>query len=202
MAPEPFRTQLYRRQRVLDLVSKASSDISPRRDALCPDERRHVIEHHDGAVNAIGICRQGRGGYGQMDLSAIGPERDFLGGSIAAAWARVHQHACQRLQTGALEHAGRRLTENRSVENQQSSRCTIDRADPSLGVYRDHPSRDSFENRFDILAATVDLKTLAFEIPARPLKPVTARRQLARQGIERLDQRPELVLALRLDAMV
>ena len=44
--------ELNRRQRVLDLVRQTPRDVAPRRHALRPDERRHVVEDEHRAAGA------------------------------------------------------------------------------------------------------------------------------------------------------
>ena len=87
-------------------------------------------------------------------------------------------------------------------EAQQPRRGAVDRGDRAGGVDRDDAGRDALEDRLDVAPAAFDLDVLALELDRRALDLAAARRQLAGHRVERFDERAELVVALRLDALI
>ena len=71
-----------------------------------------------------------------------------------------------------------------------------------VGINRDHARRDALENGFDIAPPPFDFDVLPLERNRAALDAASARGQFAGHRIERFHQRPELVAALGLDALV
>ena len=137
-----------------------------------------------------------------MQLPAFAGDGDLLGGRFGLRAARARHELRDRLQVDAIEDGERRLTDDLTVERQQPRRRAVDHRDGAGRVDRHDAGRDAFEDRFDVSPATLDLDVLAFELDRRPLHFATAARELSRHRIERFDERTELVVALRLDALV
>ena len=202
MTTHPFGAQLNRRQGILDLVRQTPSHVPPRGHPLSPDEGRDVVEHHDGAINAARLGGQRRGRYSEVDLLSFVSECHFLGASTAGARLRLHQDLSQRLEILASQHAGRGLPHGRWIKGQQTARRPVDRAHPTLGIHRNYAGCDPLQNRLDVLATLVDLQIRALQVTPRPVQTETIRRQFAGHGVERFDERAELVGALGLNSIV
>src|SRR6185503_11949714 len=108
----------------------------------------------------------------------------------------------ERLEVGAIEDRPRRLSHRLPVEAEQSRRRAVDRGDGAAAVNRDDTGGDALEDRLDVAAPSFDLDVLSLELDRPAVDLAAAGRQLGRHRVERLDERPELVVALRLDALI
>ena len=85
---------------------------------------------------------------------------------------------------------------------EQPRRRAVDRRHRAAAIDRHDAGRNPFQDRLDVAAALFHFEMLPFEIDRRAVDLPAARRQLARHRVERLDQRAELVVALRLHVLI
>ena len=201
MAAQPFGAELDRRQRILDFVREPPRHVAPGRDALRPNQRRHVVEHEHRALATRRVSAGEHGGRGrQVDFAVLARERDLLHRPRRRSRPRGFDQRQQRLQVLAAEHVARPARPSAVVpEAEQPLGRAVDRRDAPVGVERDDAGRDALEDRLDVAAARVDFEVLPLEILPRLLELLAARPQLGRHHVERLDERAELVAGLRLE---
>ena len=121
--------QLDRRQRILDLVREPPGDVAPRRHALRPDERRHVVEHEDGAARAAIVAQELRRGRGEVYLAPVAQQRHFLHRRHRTAATRLCQERLERAKILALPELLGADADDRPVHFQQAKRRAVDRLD-------------------------------------------------------------------------
>ncbi len=198
--------QLDRRQRILDLVRQPPRHVAPRRHALRPDERRHVVEDQDRAAGTAIVAQQRRRRRREVELAPVAQRARSPAPPAAPPpprrRARWHEQRRERLQILAPAQVLGPRADDRAVDFEEAQRRAVDRFDLPVGPERDDASRDALEHRLDVLPALVELLVLALEIEARVFELALARRQLSGHRIERLDERAELVARLRLDAVI
>ena len=202
MAPQPLGAQLDRRQRILDLVREPARHLAPGGDLLRADERRDVVEHQHDAFRRPALADERRRHGRQMNLLAVASHGNLLRGRLGHGAARTREQRRQRPEIGPVEHGERGLADNRARQAEQPRRRAVDRRDRAAGIDRDDAGRDALQNGLDVAAALLHLEMLALELDRRPVDLAAARRQLARHRVERVDERAELVVALRLDALI
>ena len=202
MAPQPLGAQLDRRQRILDLVRQPSRHLAPGRDLLRADERRHIVEHQHDAFRRPALADERRRHGRQMDLLPVAGDGNLLRGRLRHGAAGSGEQRRQRLEIGPIEHGQRGLADNRAGQAEQPRRRAVDRRHRAAGIDRHDAGRNALENRLDVAAALLHLEMLPLELDRRSVDLAAARRQLARHRVERVDERAELVVALRLDVLI
>ena len=137
-----------------------------------------------------------------MQLASLAEERDFLHGRRRTSRSRLREQRLERLEILAPADVFGPRADDRPVHLEQSKRRAVDRFDLPVGPERDDAGRDTLQHRFDVLAALVELLVLALEVEPRMFELALARRELPGHGVERLDERAELVARLRLDPVI
>src|SRR5437667_461513 len=92
--------------------------------------------------------------------------------------------------------------DDRAVEAEEPRRGAVDRRDRARSIHRDDAGRNPLENRLGVAPADLGLDMFSLELDRGTLHLAPARRQLARHRVEGLDERAELVVALRLHALI
>ncbi len=202
MPAHAFRAKLNRRERVLDFVREPPGDVAPGRHTLRPDQRRHVVEHEHRASDAAVVADQRRTGGRQVELAPFPQEGDLLRRRRRCARASLREERLQRREILTREDGFHARADDRPIDVEQPQRRAVDRLDLPFRIERDDARGDALEDRLDVLAALVELQVLPLEIQARVFELPLARRQLAGHRVERLDELPELVARLGLDAVV
>ena len=202
MAPQSLGAQLDRCQRILDFVREPPRHLAPRRDLLRANERRHIVEDQHDALRRAAVADERGGDRRKMQLLTFARNRDFLRGRLGLAAAGPGQQRAERLQIGTAEDAERRLADDRSLDAQEPRRRAVDRRDPAGRVHRHDARRDALQNRLDVAPPPFDLLVFPFELDGRSLDLAPARLELDRHRVECVDERAELVVALRLDPLI
>ena len=200
MPAQPLGTQLDRRQRILDFVGEAPRHLAPGRDLLSPDERCDIIEHQHRPFRRAPFAGQRRRRDRQVQLPAFARQRDFLRQHIGLG-ARGDKGG-HRLQIRPRKGRLHRMADDRPIQIEQPGRRAVDGGHEPRRVHRHDARRDSLQNRFYITSSSFDFLMLPLQLDGRPFNLSSTRDQLAGHGIESVDERPELVVRLRFDALV
>ena len=137
-----------------------------------------------------------------MQFPTFTCDGDFLDARLRLSTAGAGEQCTDRLQVGPVQRGQCRLADAVPIQIEQSGGGAVDGADGPRRVNRDHARRDSLENGFDIAAPPLHFLVLPFELHRGPFNLSPARRELTGHGVERDHERAELVVALRLDALV
>ena len=124
------------------------------------------------------------------------------GGVEAPRRCRLRQERCQWRKVVAREDIRRRPADGLGPNTEQAARRPVHRADDAGRIERDDARTDALEDRLDVAAPALAFEVLALDIAGGPLELAPALGEFARHAVERLDQRAELVLGLRLDAVI
>ncbi len=145
-------------------MSEPPRDVAPRRHALRPDERRHVVEHENGAARAAIVAQELRRGRGEVHLAPVAQQRHFLHRRHRTAATRLCQERLERTKILALPELLGAHADDRPVHFQQAKRRAVDRLDVPGRTKGHDAGGDPLEHRLDVLAALVELLILALEI--------------------------------------
>ena len=134
MSAEPLGAELNRCQRIFDLVCEPPCDLTPCRDLLRPNERRHVVqdEHEAFARAAVADerCRHRR----EMELLALSRNGDFLRRRLRLSALGTGDERADWLQIRAIENGASRLAHNRPIEAQEPRGSAVDGRNGPSGI--------------------------------------------------------------------
>ena len=196
--------QLNRRQRVLDLVRQPPRHFAPRRDLLRADQRRHVVEHEHRRLPARRRRRRAR--VATAARCSSWPSRAIAiscGAGSRRAVPRRASSAPSGCRSARSNTVGAGCPTIVGVEAEQPRRRAVDRGDRAR---RRRPTRRRSRcARGSSRCSAGGLRPRGACARARSVDRSSLRRLVASSpaiAVERLDERAELVVALRLDALI
>ena len=85
MTAEAFCRELNRRERILDFVCEPPRHLTPRRDLLRSNQRRHIVEHEHDTFRRADVAGKRRHDDGKMQLLTFARDGNFLDAQLGFA---------------------------------------------------------------------------------------------------------------------
>ena len=123
-------------------------------------------------------------------------------GAASAGPMAARSTAASGARSLARQQIGGALPHRVRPQPQQPRGRGVDGGHGAVGVDRHDAGRDAFEDGLDVAPPPFGFLRLALEIDGRALQLAPAAGQFLGHAVERLDQRPELVFGLALDAVI
>jgi hypothetical protein len=191
-ARQPLRRELNRRERILDFVRDAASDLLPRGGFLSAQHFGQIVEHEDEA--GVGAARAERADGDGKVKDAAGDDRFDFTRDDAHAEAAAHEEL-----NGAGGFGAEEIFEGFDVACAAAKHARDGRVfaeDVAFGIERNNAGRDVFENGFHQLAAALEFLHSLLKV-AGELVDLSARvAELRGHRVERADENAEFVLRL------